>query len=191
MDLKKTVFVLPNLLTAGGLFCGCMAIMRCATPGVTDEDVYRATLLLFISLILDMFDGRVARMTHTQSAFGVEFDSLADLVSFGVAPAVVAYRWALAETGTVGIIVCSLYIICGAVRLARFNFMSHTPSNGGKAPSKYMLGLPIPVAAAFIIALVVATRGTGQWPWLTSHGLTIRGIAYPMMVLVMGALPLL
>jgi CDP-diacylglycerol--serine O-phosphatidyltransferase len=191
MNLKKTIFILPNLLTAAGLFCGMYAIVRCAAPDVTEEDVYGASLLILYAILFDMFDGRVARMTKTQTSFGIEFDSLADLVSFGVAPAVIAYRWALVDTGVVGVAACVVYVLAGAIRLARFNVLQRQPGKDSAKPGKYMLGLPIPMAAAFIVALVVATRAMGGWPWLTSHGFTVRGIGYPMLALVMLALALL
>lgn len=187
MDLRKTLFILPNLLTAASLFCGVSAILRCVGADVTNEDVYRAALLLFFAMLFDLFDGRVARMTKTQSAFGVEFDSLADLISFGVAPAIIAYRWALEETGFIGVVVSVIYILAGAIRLARFNVLAHGPKKKKAAPDKYMLGLPIPMAAAFIVAFVVAARAMkdGEWPWLTSHGLTVNGIGYPMIIIFM------
>jgi CDP-diacylglycerol--serine O-phosphatidyltransferase len=127
-------------------------------------------------------------MTRTQSSFGVEFDSLADLISFGVAPAVITYRWALHESGFIGITVCFIYVLCGAVRLARFNVMARMGKSKNKSPDKYMLGLPIPMAAGFVVALVIAARAMGGWPWLTSYGLTVKGIGYPMMIVVMIAL---
>ena len=191
MDLKKTIFILPNLLTAASLICGVLAILQCVVPGATEEDVYRSALLLFYSFILDLFDGRVARMTKTQSSFGVEFDSLADLISFGVAPGIIAYRWALTDSGAAGVAVCSIYVLGGAIRLARFNVMARLPQAANKNPGKYMLGLPIPMAAAFIVALVVATRAMGGWPWLTSHGLTVKGISYPAIIVVMVVLAFL
>ena len=192
MDLKKTIFILPNLLTAASLFCGMWAIVRCVGVDVTDEDVYRSSLLLFYAFMFDLFDGRVARMTRTQSAFGVEFDSLADLISFGVAPAIIVYRWAFEDIGLIGVVICFVYVLGGAVRLARFNVLAHrSKAKKDDKPGKYMLGLPIPLAAAFIVALVVASRAMGGWPWLTSHGLTVKGMSYPMIALVMLVLAVL
>ncbi len=191
MNLKKTLFILPNLLTAASLMFGVLAILRCVSPEVTDEDVYKSALLLFYSFIFDLFDGRVARMTKTQSSFGVEFDSLADLISFGVAPAVITYRWALIDTGALGMAVCFIYVLGGAVRLARFNVLARVGTAQKKKPDKYMLGLPIPMAAAFVVALLVASRAAGGWPWLTAHGLTVKGISYPMLLLVMFVLAIL
>jgi CDP-diacylglycerol---serine O-phosphatidyltransferase len=191
MDLKKTIFVLPNLLTAASLFCGMYAITLCIGADATDETAYRASLLLFYAFIFDLFDGRVARMTKTQSAFGVEFDSLADLVSFGVAPAVIAYRWSLGGAGFVGALVAFVYVLAGALRLSRFNILAHKPKPKGDGPDKYMLGLPIPMAAAFVISLLLAERAMGGWPWLTDYGLHIRGKEYPIMLVVMVVLALL
>jgi len=191
MDLKKTLFILPNLLTAACLLCGMLAVIRCLSPSMTEEDIFKASLLLFYAFLFDLFDGRVARMTRTQSRFGIEFDSLADLVSFGVAPAAIAYRFAFESAGVVGSIVCFVYVSGGAIRLARFNVISHAPRKDPSQPDKYMLGLPIPMAAAFVVALVVATRAMGGWPWLTEYGLTVRGIGYPMMTAVMPILALL
>jgi CDP-diacylglycerol--serine O-phosphatidyltransferase len=191
MDFKKTIFVLPNLLTAASLFCGMYAITRCIGADVTDEDAYRASLLLFYAFIFDLFDGRVARMTKTQSAFGVEFDSLADLVAFGVAPAVIAYRWSLEGAGFLGAFVAFMYVLAGALRLGRFNLLAHKPKPKSDGPDKYMLGLPIPMAAAFVISLLLAERAMGGWPWLTDYGLHIRGEEYPIMLVVMVVLALL
>jgi CDP-diacylglycerol--serine O-phosphatidyltransferase len=191
MDLKKTLFILPNLLTAASLLCGMLAIIRCMAPSMTEDDIFRASLLLFYAFLFDLFDGRVARMTRTQSKFGIEFDSLADLVSFGVAPAAIAYRFAFEQSGVVGAAVCFVYVLGGAIRLARFNVISHGPKKDPGKPDKYMLGLPIPMAAAFVLALVVATRAMGGWPWLTQQGFTVKGIGYPMMTAVMPILAVL
>jgi CDP-diacylglycerol--serine O-phosphatidyltransferase len=181
MDLKKTLFIVPNLLTSASLLCGVLAILYCVNPEATGEDIYNSTMFLFYAFLFDLFDGRVARMTRTQSSFGVEFDSLADLISFGVAPAVITYRWALTDCGIAGVVVCFVYVLAGAIRLARFNVMART-GTAKKAPSgKYMLGLPIPIAAGFIAALVVAARAMGGWPW---PGFTVEGIRHPMLVVM-------
>ena len=181
MDLKKTLFIVPNLLTAASLLCGVLAILYCVSPGATDEDVYSSTLFLFYAFLFDLFDGRVARMTRTQSSFGVEFDSLADLISFGVAPAVITYRWALTESGITGVVVCFVYVLAGAIRLARFNVMARAAAGKKSSSGKYMLGLPIPMAAGFIAALVVAARAMGDWPW---PWFTVKGIRHPMEVVM-------
>jgi CDP-diacylglycerol--serine O-phosphatidyltransferase len=130
-------------------------------------------------------------MTKTQSSFGIEFDSLADLVSFGVAPAVVVYRWALFTWDGLGVAVCILYVLGGAIRLARFNVGSYQSAGLHKGPGKYMQGLPIPMAASFIVALMIVTRAMGGWPWLTEYGLSIKGVGYPVMMVVMVGLAIL
>ncbi|MFO0725785.1 MAG: CDP-diacylglycerol--serine O-phosphatidyltransferase [Myxococcota bacterium] len=153
-DLKKAMFVLPNLFTVGSIFCGFFAISLCLDapqPG----DLRRAAMAIFIGMFLDMFDGRVARLTRTQSEFGMQLDSLADAISFGVAPGVLLYRWMLSELGFVGLFVSFLYVACGALRLARFNVIAaHDKSGGG---GNYFVGLPIPLAAGAVVAAVWGT----------------------------------
>jgi CDP-diacylglycerol--serine O-phosphatidyltransferase len=105
-----------------------------------------------------MIDGRVARMTRTQSAFGMEIDSLADVVSFGAAPALLMYVWSLSALGMFGVLVSFAYLACGAIRLARFNVLSTDTSGRPKKPSKYILGLPIPGAAGILVSLVAANH---------------------------------
>lgn len=145
------MFVLPNLFTVSSIFCGFYAIVLCLgspSPG----ELYRAAISVFFGMFFDMFDGRVARMTKTQSEFGTQLDSLADLVSFGVAPGVLLYRWTLWEIGLAGLVVGFVYVACGALRLARFNVLaSREPGS-----MKYFIGLPIPLAAGTIISLVMA-----------------------------------
>jgi CDP-diacylglycerol--serine O-phosphatidyltransferase len=191
LQLKKTLFLIPNMLTAASLAFGLSAIFKCVAPDATDTDVFKAAMLLFFAFIFDLFDGRVARMTKTQSSFGIEFDSLADLISFGVAPAVLVYRWALSTWEGLGMAVCILYVLGGAIRLARFNVLAYQDAGKNKGPSKYMLGLPIPMAASFIVALMIVTRAMGGWPWLTEHGLSIKGVGYPMIMAVMVVLAIL
>jgi CDP-diacylglycerol--serine O-phosphatidyltransferase len=144
------MFVLPNLFTTSSIFCGFYAIVLC-TDDPSPRQLYRAALSIFFAMFFDMFDGRVARMTRTQSEFGVQLDSLADLVSFGVAPALLLYRWALFDLGLLGLFVAFLYVACGAMRLARFNVLAARD----KGSSKYFYGLPIPLAAGTVVALVL------------------------------------
>jgi CDP-diacylglycerol--serine O-phosphatidyltransferase len=151
-DLKKALFVLPNLFTVSSIFCGFYAITRCLnTP--EPKDLYGASLAIFFGMFFDMFDGRVARLTRTQSEFGVQLDSLADLVTFGTAPGILLYRFALDQFGTLGLAACFLYVTCGALRLARFNVLAAHE----KGPSKYFVGLPIPLAAGTVVAIVMAS----------------------------------
>jgi CDP-diacylglycerol---serine O-phosphatidyltransferase len=158
MDLRKTLFVLPNLVTLASVFCGLAAILLVAEPRVSNEPVYRACTLLVFAMFFDLLDGRVARMTRTQSAFGLQLDSLADVVSFGVAPAVVVYQWSLFRLPVLGQFVAFFYVAAGAVRLARFNVLSSSKTGEPTKPGRHILGLPIPCAAAGLVAVVVADR---------------------------------
>ncbi|MCA9580433.1 MAG: CDP-diacylglycerol--serine O-phosphatidyltransferase [Myxococcales bacterium] len=155
MDLRKTLFILPNLFTGSSIFCGFYAILTC-TVEATEEDFYRASLLIVYAMFFDTIDGRVARFTKTQSAFGVQLDSLADVVSFGVAPAVLVYRWSLADLGLVGLLAAFAYLVAGTARLARFNVLAMGATGAPKKPGKYILGLPIPGAAGILVSIVVA-----------------------------------
>ncbi|MCY4486236.1 MAG: CDP-diacylglycerol--serine O-phosphatidyltransferase [Deltaproteobacteria bacterium] len=138
---RRAIFLLPSLFTAGNLFCGVFAIFF-AIQG----DYAQAALWILAAHVLDGVDGAVARLTHTTSQFGVEFDSLADVVSFGVAPAVLVYVFALASWGPWGGVAPALFAVCGALRLARFNVQTLT------AEKSYFTGLPIPAAAAMVAA---------------------------------------
>jgi CDP-diacylglycerol--serine O-phosphatidyltransferase len=157
LDLRKTLFLLPNMITLSSIFCGFDSIRLSATS-TGDDDYYRASLLLVYALFFDMLDGRVARLTKTQSAFGLQIDSLADVISFGCAPALLVYRWSLVQKGTAGIIVAFLFVGAGAVRLARFNVLSMGESGKPTKPGKYIIGLPVPGAAGILVSLVVANH---------------------------------
>jgi CDP-diacylglycerol--serine O-phosphatidyltransferase len=157
VDLRKSLFILPNLFTCSSIFCGFYAILICAGDPTAD-DFYRASLLIVFAMFFDAIDGRVARMTRTQSAFGVQIDSLADVASFGVAPAVLLYEWSLHSLEMLGVFSCFTYVACGAIRLARFNVQAMTQSGAPKKPGKYILGLPIPGAAGILVSLVVANH---------------------------------
>jgi CDP-diacylglycerol--serine O-phosphatidyltransferase len=152
INLRKAMFVLPNLFTVSSIFLGFYALVLCAGDA-TPEQLYQAALAIFFAIFFDGFDGRVARMTKTQSDFGVQLDSLADVISFGAAPALLVYKWALAPLGLVGIFVAFAFAACGALRLARFNVLA---ARGAKGSSRFFVGLPIPLAAGAIVALVIA-----------------------------------
>lgn len=157
VNLRKTLFILPNLFTLSSIFCGFYATLLCL--GEVDADTfYRASLLIVFAMFFDIIDGRVARLTKTQSAFGVQIDSLADIVSFGVAPAVLVYQWSLSALGAPGALVAFAYVACGAIRLARFNVLAMSASGAPKKPGKYIVGLPIPGAAGILVSLVVANH---------------------------------
>jgi CDP-diacylglycerol--serine O-phosphatidyltransferase len=172
LDLRKTLFVLPNLITLGAVFCGFNAIRLVAKEQPTDDDVYRAAVLLIFAMLFDLMDGRVARMTKTQSAFGLQLDSLADVISFGVAPALLVYKWVLYREPIPGLLVAFGYVACAAIRLARFNVLASNASGAPTKPSKYIVGLPSPPAAGILISLAVANHAAGgvigraEYTWL-------------------------
>jgi CDP-diacylglycerol---serine O-phosphatidyltransferase len=164
-DLRKLMFVLPNLFTVSSIFCGIYSIMLSAGEG-TGDNFYRAAVAIFFGNFFDAFDGRVARMTKTQSEFGVELDSLADVITFGVAPAILVYKWALYELGFAGILIAAIYAACGAIRLARFNVLARSEAG----VQRFFVGLPIPLAAGMLVSLVIALQpdrgadGFTAWP---------------------------
>lgn len=139
----RGIYLLPNMLTTAGLFSGFYAIVASM-----NGQFQMAAIAIFIAMVFDGLDGRVARLTNTESDFGAEFDSMADIVSFGMAPALVAYNWALADLGKLGWLAAFIYVAGGALRLARFNTML------GSADKRYFQGLAIPSAAAIVAGMV-------------------------------------
>src|SRR5262245_21986 len=151
MNLRKTFFILPNLFTLSSVFCGFFAIATVATGGRTEmEALYQASIAICFGFFFDLADGRVARLTKTQSALGLQLDSLADLITFGVAPALLMYRWGLdkIETHHLGMVISFIYVAAAALRLARFNVLALKESDDKKKPGKYIIGLPVPAAAS-------------------------------------------
>ncbi|MDH5542562.1 MAG: CDP-diacylglycerol--serine O-phosphatidyltransferase [Nitrospinota bacterium] len=146
--LKKGVYLLPSLITTMGFFSGFYALIA-----VFNENYYYAAWAIIFAGLCDFLDGKVARMTNTTSEFGMQYDSMSDLMAFGIAPAFLAYSWVLQPYGRVGWMAAFLYAICGALRLARFN----THASTGTLDDKF-LGLPIPAAAGFIATLVILTK---------------------------------
>jgi CDP-diacylglycerol--serine O-phosphatidyltransferase len=147
---SRAIYLLPNLFTTGCLFAGFYAIVA-----AIDGNFHRAGFAIFLAMLFDTLDGRVARMTRTESAFGKEFDSLADMVAFGVAPAIVAYQWGVARLfeygtawGRIGWVAAFLYAACAALRLARFNTRAATQDK------RFFEGLPSPSAAAIVSAFI-------------------------------------
>ncbi|MBB3231857.1 CDP-diacylglycerol--serine O-phosphatidyltransferase [Halomonas stenophila] len=140
---RKGIYLLPNLLTTSALFSGFFAVVA-----AINGDFTAAAVAIFIAMVLDGLDGRVARLTNTQSAFGAEYDSLSDMLSFGVAPGLVAFTWILQDVGKTGWVVAFLYVACAALRLARFNVQL------GSVDKKWFIGLPSPSAAAVVAASV-------------------------------------
>jgi CDP-diacylglycerol--serine O-phosphatidyltransferase len=161
VDLRKTLFVLPNLVTLASIFCGFNAIRVVAQDNPSVDDFYRAGVLLLFAILFDLLDGRIARMTRTQSAFGLQLDSLADIVSFGVAPSLLVYKWVLYRYPVPGLLVAFMFTACGAIRLARFNVLSSGDTGAQAKPGKYIVGLPIPPASGILISLLVANHAVG------------------------------
>lgn len=161
LNLRKTLFVVPNLITLAAVFCGFNAILIASRAEASDHDFYRAAVLLMFAMLFDLLDGRVARMTRTQSAFGLQLDSLADVISFGVAPALLVYRWVLYRMDMLGLLASFLFVGCAAVRLARFNVLSSNSAGAPVKPGKYIVGLPTPPASGVLISLVVANQAAG------------------------------
>jgi CDP-diacylglycerol--serine O-phosphatidyltransferase len=161
VDLRRTLFVLPNLITLASIFCGFNAIRVVSLDNPSSDDFYRAAILLMFAMLFDLLDGRVARMTRTQSAFGLQLDSLADIVSFGVAPSVLVYKWVLYRYPVPGLFVGFMFTACGAIRLARFNVLNSGSAGAPVKPSKYTLGLPIPPASGILISLLLANHAVG------------------------------
>lgn len=142
-NLNRGFYLLPNFFTTAGLFAGFYSVVA-ALKGLYSV----AAMVIFIGMIFDGFDGRIARLTNTESAFGAEYDSLADMVTFGVAPALVVYSWALNSLHKPGWVAAFIFAAGGALRLARFN------TQVGIADKRFFQGLPIPMAAALIAAMV-------------------------------------
>ncbi len=140
---RRGIYLLPNLFTTAALFAGFYAIVQ-----AMNGHFELAAVAIFVAMVLDGLDGRVARLTHTQSAFGAEYDSLSDMVSFGVAPALIAYVWALKGMGKLGWMAAFVYCVGAALRLARFNTQLDV------ADKRYFQGLPSPAAAALVAGLV-------------------------------------
>lgn len=151
MDLRQSKFILPNLFTLSSILLGLWAILSCFSG--TDEAYRNAAVAIILATLADAMDGRVARLTRTESAFGVELDSLADVLSFGVAPAVLAWVFALrhldGNSGHVGTFLAFFYVACGALRLARFNVQAAR----ARGPTGYFTGLPIPGGAGILATL--------------------------------------
>lgn len=158
---RRGIYLLPNLFTTGALFAGFYAIVQ-----AMNGHYELAAVAIFIAMVLDGLDGRVARLTHTQSAFGAEYDSLSDMVSFGVAPALVIYVWALQGLGKLGWIAAFIYCVGAALRLARFNTQLEV------ADKRYFQGLPSPAAAAVIAGLVWVMNEYGV------NGADVRWLAF-------------
>jgi CDP-diacylglycerol--serine O-phosphatidyltransferase len=176
-DLQNPrIYLLPNLMTAGNLLCGFGAVLKIVEGALLQnqqeaaEHFQLAILFILTACVFDALDGRLARLGGHESAFGREFDSLADIVSFGVAPALMVYKVVLSKFPTLGWVVACLYLLCGALRLARFNCIA---ASNSEAASKEFRGFPIPAAAGltasltlFMLWLAEGERQLGEWKWV-------------------------
>jgi len=165
---RRGMYVLPSLFTAGNIAAGFYAIIQSVQGSAAEPEYYnRAALAIGFAVLFDGLDGRIARMTNTSSEFGKELDSLADVITFGVAPSVLAYIWGFRllpmapyhdlrqRIVHIGVFVCFLFLICGASRLARFNIsVNPQPRNPGRPGRKYFVGMPIPAGAGVIAAVI-------------------------------------
>ncbi|MGZ3404803.1 MAG: CDP-diacylglycerol--serine O-phosphatidyltransferase [Polyangia bacterium] len=145
---RRGIYLLPNLFTTAALFAGFYAIVQ-AMNGRFDQ----SAIAIFVAMVLDSLDGRVARLTKTQSDLGLQLDSLADVISFGVAPALLVYRWGLTHFGKWGIFIAFVFCAAGALRLARFNVLAM--KHDAAKPGKFIIGLPVPAASAVLVSLVL------------------------------------
>ena len=193
---KLKIYFLPNLMTAGNLFCGFLALTKIVEASTRDPNYHNvirhALFFILLACIFDLLDGRVARMGGSESPFGREFDSLADIVSFGAAPAFLVHKVVLrdifASRPEIGWFIASIYLICGAFRLARFNCLAAMGGSG----SKDFLGFPIPAAAGLVASLTllmlwVEDKGFAQGYWrytlplimLFLSGMMVSNVKYP------------
>ncbi|RMD82142.1 MAG: CDP-diacylglycerol--serine O-phosphatidyltransferase [Candidatus Dadabacteria bacterium] len=175
--VSRGVYLLPNLITSAGLFCGVFAIAQTVA-----QQYFNAALAILAAQLFDILDGRVARLTKATSSFGVEYDSLCDLVSFGVAPGLLIYRWALLPWGAWGWLAAALFVCCAALRLARYNTMI------GVTPAGFFVGLPVPAAAAMLASVLLL------YNWLGHSGLPDKHLAlllatYLLAVLMVSNIP--
>ena len=166
--LGMYIYVLPNLFTTANLFCGFYSIIYSI-----QKDFKSAAIAVVIAAIFDLLDGRLARLTHATSKFGAEYDSLCDLVSFGLAPSILMFQWALGPFERLGWVACFLYAACGALRLARFNVQV------GVVEKNYFQGLPIPMAAGIVASAYLAFEDMGWEP----VGWQARGLLFMVMLL--------
>ena len=168
---SRRIYLLPNAFTTAALFCGFYAIVQ--AMNVRFE---AAAIAIFIAMVLDSLDGRVARMTNTQSAFGEQYDSLSDMVSFGAAPALVIYEWSLRGLGKWGWLAAFVYVAGAALRLARFN------TNIGVVDKRFFQGLPSPAAAALVAGLVWIVTDLRATQWISVTGEDLAWLSFVLTV---------
>jgi len=194
---RRGMYVLPSLFTAGNIAAGYYAIAESIRGAAGDPNAFnRASIAIGFAVIFDGIDGRVARMTDTSSDFGREFDSLADVITFGVAPSLLAFLWGVQAVAPsaypllqqrvhdLGTVICFLFLICGACRLARFNVsVNPQPGNPGRPGRKYFVGMPIPAGAGVIAAVVHYELGSPIYDlWASVVWLLLIGFTGFLMV---------
>lgn len=175
--LRRGVYILPNLFTTGGLFSGFYAVIA-----TLNGEFQLAAIMILVAHVFDGLDGRIARLTRTTSRFGVEYDSLSDLVAFGVAPGILLYQWALAPWGNWGWLAASLYVTCGALRLARFNVQVES------VEKRAFVGLPIPAAADMVAITVLLYYFLGGEGATHKHAILL-GLVYLLAGLMVSSVP--
>jgi CDP-diacylglycerol---serine O-phosphatidyltransferase len=168
---SRGIYILPNLFTTAALFCGFYAIVQ-----AMNEQFEVAAIATFLAMVLDGLDGRVARMTNTQSAFGEQFDSLSDMVSFGVAPALIMYEWTLRNLGKWGWLAAFIYCAGAALRLARFN------TNIAVVDKRFFQGMPSPAAASLVVGLVWVVTDLRATKWIDFSAHDLRWWAFVITV---------
>jgi CDP-diacylglycerol--serine O-phosphatidyltransferase len=169
--LRKGVYILPNLFTSAGLFAGFYSVI-CTLRG----DFHLAAIMILAAQFCDVMDGRIARLTRTSSSFGVQYDSLADLVAFGVAPGILVWSWALEPWGRWGWLAATVFVTCGALRLARFNVQA------GSVERRHFVGLPTPAAADVVAATVLI------YFYFGGQGAANKMLVMPLLILGLAAL---
>ena len=152
---RRGIYLLPAMLTVANLFCGFYSLIQSSVGALE-----MSAVLIILAGVLDGLDGRIARLTGTTSAFGLEFDSLADIVSFGLAPSLLVYHWALRPAGRIGWLLAFLFVVCTAMRLARYNTLSP-----GTLDRRFFVGLPSPMAGGMLACLVIAFPRKGAEEW--------------------------
>ena len=167
----RGIYLLPNAFTTGALFCGFYAVVQ-----AMNDEFAIAAVATFVAMVLDGLDGRVARLTNTQSAFGEQYDSLSDMVSFGVAPALIMYEWALHDLGKWGWLAAFIYVAGAALRLARFN------TNLGVVDKRFFQGLPSPAAAALVVGMVWLATDLRENRLIDMTGKDLSWLAWVMTV---------
>ncbi|MBW1679118.1 MAG: CDP-diacylglycerol--serine O-phosphatidyltransferase [Deltaproteobacteria bacterium] len=156
-ELRRGIYILPNLFTTCSLFCGFYSIIA-----AFNGDFMKAAWAIMLAGVFDWLDGKIARLSHSISRFGMEYDSLSDLIAFGIAPALMIYTWALIPFGRIGWLASFLYVACAALRLARFNVQSNT------IETKYFQGMPTPAAGGLIATTIILSDYLG-WNEASKH----------------------